>query len=262
MRSSDILKRYFRRKQEFNSSYSLRAFARDLGVSPSYVSAVLSGGKRPSIRMIERAIRVLELDESAEMALKRAVAAETAHGQLLLENAPQRVVEDAVERFRPLPKGKQSLLHRWYYVAVLDLITCSDFQSEPSWIARRLGISVDQVRESLFALERLGLIQLEGATWTKVAARVRVATQQSQKEVRDFHRQMIEKSLQELTGNTDQDAFDKRLIAGVTFAANPAELKKARQMLNEAVHQVATELMRGECTEVYQINLQLFPLTK
>jgi uncharacterized protein (TIGR02147 family) len=262
MKSNELLKQYLNRKQEFNPAYSLRAFARDLKVSPSYVSLVLSGKKKLSAKTLERAIAVLDLDDNAAMNLKRMMAAESPEGKMLLENSLEQGSRSSVQGYRPLPKGKISLLHRWYYVAVLDLMTCSGFRSDIDWISKRLGITLDEVREAIFALERLKLIQVTDGSWKKASPKVRIPTTQSQSEVREFHRQMIEMSLHELLKKSDQIAFEKRLISGVTFAANPKKLKKAMQLLNESIHHVADDLMKGECTEVYQLNFQLFPLSR
>ncbi|MNL22550.1 hypothetical protein D3C87_1439020 [compost metagenome] len=80
--------------------------------------------------------------------------------------------------------------------------------------------------------------------------------------IRGIHAQLIQLAMQKLMTETAQVNFDARLINGVMFAANPANLQRAKDRLNDAIYEAAEILAEGECTEVYQINLQLFPLTK
>ena len=44
--SNNLICMYFERKKKNNAAYSMRAFARDLKLSQSYVSEILSGKKR------------------------------------------------------------------------------------------------------------------------------------------------------------------------------------------------------------------------
>ena len=56
-----ILKDHLRRRQEINPRYSLRAFAKKLGISPSKVSEVISGKKRISVERGEDVAKKLGL---------------------------------------------------------------------------------------------------------------------------------------------------------------------------------------------------------
>ena len=48
----------------------------------------------------------------------------------------------------------------------------------------------------------------------------------------------------------------------MTFACNPEKLDEAKMRIEEAMFRIVRELTKGDCTEVYQYNLQLFPLTR
>jgi hypothetical protein len=51
------------------------------------------------------------------------------------------------------------------------------------------------------------------------------------------------------------------LITGLTFAGNPANFERAQRHLHQALYESAEILTAGPCTEVYQLNAQLFLLT-
>lgn len=141
-------------------------------------------------------------------------------------------------------------------------MTCEDFQSDTHWIARRLGILKGDVDEALNVLNKLDLIEQSTNGWVKKSKKIRFPTVRSQAEIRNFHRQMIEQALKELNCKTTSQDFERRMISGITFSCNPKKIKKIKQKLNLLIHEIANSAMEGSCTEVYQINLQFFPLTK
>ena len=63
-----------------------------------------------------------------------------------------------------------------------------------------------------------------------------------------------------LTG-TDDQAFKRRLITSVSFSMNPEKLTKGKERIMELIYEIADILSEGACTEIYQLNVQLYPLT-
>lgn len=105
---------------EKNSKYSLRAFARQLDVSPTLLSLVMNGHRAPS------------------------AALEARVNDRLGENL-------SLDRFRAINS-------RLAY-AILSLTKTFDFKRDAAWIALRLGSTVHEVRAKLSALESSGLLK-------------------------------------------------------------------------------------------------------
>ena len=72
---------------------------------------------------------------------------------------------------------------------------------------------------------------------------------------------MIKKASDVLKSCTTDKDYSRRLISGITFTANPDHLLECKKELENIIHQVSSKFSKGSCTEVYQINIQLFPLT-
>jgi uncharacterized protein (TIGR02147 family) len=258
--AAQVLKMYFDRKQAARPGFSMRTFAKDLKVTPSFVSECLSGKKSIPLARIPELIDILELDDVAAEHLKRA---------LILENLSQYGLdletlkeEKDVLKFQPVPKSQFTLLNPWYNIAIMDLTTCEGFKKDHEWIAKRLGLSRYQVEHSLNQLIASGLLQETEEGYKKIAEQIRLSINESHSEIRKYHASMIEKAKQELLTKTSKTAFDLREISGVTIAANPQQVAKARQILVDAIHEAATVLSQGPCTDLYQINIQLFSLLK
>lgn len=256
--SSKLLKTYFERKKAARPGFTLRNFAKILKVAPSFASRLLTGQKAIPLSRLDELAEVLELDPTALRHLKRALVEETLkiHGL----DVEELLDIQATKKYQLAPKSQFSVLNPWYHIAIMDLTTCSNFKKDNDWIAKRLKISKYQVEESIRLLIQQGLLSETKKGYTKVKEKIRLSLNESNIEIRKFHAQMIEKAKEELLKNTTKASFDRREISGITIAANPKNIAKARQRLVEALHEVAEIISEGECTDLFQLNTQLFSL--
>jgi uncharacterized protein (TIGR02147 family) len=258
--AATLLKSYFERKKKSRPGFSLRSFAKAMDLSPSFVSGLLSGKKPIPLSRIPQLSRLLDLDSLAITHLKRALAQEAlqSQGHDLVAIAP----EAATKKYKLGSKSQFSLLSPWYNVPIMDLTTCANFEKDPAWIARQLGLSRYQVEQALLQLTANGFLKETKKGFKKIEDKMRISSNESHVEIRKFHGHMIDRAKEELFAKTTKADFDRREITGITIAADPKNIEKARQRLVEALHEVAEILSEGELTELYQINAQLFSLLK
>lgn len=155
-----------------------------------------------------------------------------------------------------------SLNDEWYYIAILDLTTCSNFDPDHGWIAKRLGLSRTQVTDAIARLEKAGLLKFENGTFKKVEDHLVIPTVVSRQKVRRYHKTMLLKAIDVMETQTTVDEFQKRLIKGSTIAVNPKNIGPAKYILERALEDAILVLSEGNCTELYHCNVQLFPLSK
>jgi uncharacterized protein (TIGR02147 family) len=257
-----FVKLYFVRKIKNNPAYSMRAFARDMNWSPSFLSQVLSGKKHIPPARTHRISRVLDMDLEASDQLEKLIISQTLQnkgldsGRVNRQNKKSRFTE-----FTPIKKNLSYLLRQWYNIVILDLTTCENFQPDPDWISKRLGISKSQSEKAIKTLLPEGLLTGTEKGFTKTNLKLRFpASENVLKDVREYHRQMILKALCTLQKTQSKD-LQCRLINGITVATNPTQIRKAQSRLNEVMHEISDILGNGPCTEVYQLNVQLFSIT-
>src|SRR5262249_29867465 len=144
-----------------------RAFARDLGMSQTLLSMILSG-KRPLT--LKQAVKIgLLLNLSSEEAEKlmhlalASVAKDDRKREQLAARFGLRMKKalDGIDDryFFNYETEVLRALNGWHHLAILDLATTSGFKSDPIWIARRLGLNPIEVRDSIDRLLRLGLLK-------------------------------------------------------------------------------------------------------
>ncbi|MBP9682347.1 MAG: TIGR02147 family protein [Bacteriovorax sp.] len=257
----EILKLYFERKKLTNPSYSLRALARDLNVSPAYVSNVLQGKKALPQKRLKDFIQQLDLDDIGILQLKNALFPDeridiSSHNHFTPEGI------DFFNRFKPLDKRKYDILNDWFNIAILDLTTCEGFMNDPVWIAKKLKINQLEVEIALENLKRHGLLTEEEGVLKKQESKLRFPTKMSQTVIRNFHKQMIKKAYDELNAKTEDNDFTNRLITGATFALNQENIELLKEKIQQAIYEVSSHATEGNCQSVYQLNVQFFSLSK
>lgn len=205
-----------------------------------------------SCRYLREALLSMIINKRKESAL---VLSEILSTKVSYQECPSHNYEEA-------SLNEFQIFDPWYRMAILDLVTCINFNPDPAWISQKLTITPYQAQEGLDILIKNGLVEIKNEKYIKKQEKLRLPTTRSHIIIRKYHKKMIEKSLQILLTETDDKAFNKRFINSISIAANPTNLAKAKQRLYEALHEVANILSEGECTEVYQLNTQLFSLTR
>lgn len=258
--SHELLAKAHLRQKKNNQSYSLRSLARQLNFSPSFLSDIFKGKKPLPPRHLSRIAKFLNLDEIALEKLKGAMLREKMPVELKSKLRRQKNVIAKIPH-EEMANPQFNLLSHWYLLPLLDLTTCEDFSSSPAWIAGRLGISEIQARQAWDLLRSTGCVKKENGRWLKWSEHIRFPTRRSDPAVRNYHGQTLALARAELNKTSEED-FAKRLISGLSVAVNPAKVAEAKLRLQEALLEVSKVLSEGKCSEVYQLQVQLFPVTK
>jgi uncharacterized protein (TIGR02147 family) len=252
-----LLRRALLRLQRANKSYSLRRFAAQVGLSPSFVSEVFQGKKPLPARHFSDVCRILQLDDIASEQLRHALRDELLPAELKVSDT----TSSKKPSYQELSRADFPLLSRWYFLTILDLTTCKTFRPDPKYIARRIGISVPEARQAWEILQRLGAVEEKSGNWRKCTDHLRFPTTASEPAVRAYHSQTIPLALRELQ-RAGKNEFDCRLITGLSVAVNPEKIQDAKRHMQKALMEVGQILTDGECTEVYQVQCQLFSVTR
>ncbi len=260
---AEMLRRALVNRVSRNPSYSLRAFARDLGVSHAYLSMVLSGKRPVPVKRAFHFSQTVGLGQEETLAFLASCrkAHFDAKPELAKPASPKEPRAVTGDEFFRVQLDQFKVLSEWYHLAILDLTLLDGFEPSERWVADRLGLTLEEVRGAVARLKRLGLLSITRGRWIKRHKTIAVPTAQSHQAVRRFHQQMIEKALEALSSGTQED-FERRDITGTTMAINPARLAEGKKRIQRFRRSLLKYLTRGECTELYQMNVQIFPLTK
>ncbi len=224
--------------KENSPRFSQRALAAQVGISPGYLSKVMSGQKNPSIQVMERLAKALKVDDLS------------------------RFSNEKSKQFEILNDDSLWLFEKWYHVAVLDALTLDQPKINADFLSKALGLSKSITVDVLRELVRRGFVRLgPNGSFQKVEKKIRLPTLRSIDTIRRFHQQMLLKAIDLMERKVTQADFEKRLVAGVTVASNSEQIEKARAFLHEALYKTVEILMEGDSADtLYQVNVVMTPL--
>jgi len=221
-------------RQGRNSSYSLRAFSRDLGVNVTTLSQFFSGRRTLSRRSAQRLIQHLGL--SPLLVEKTKVATQQ---RLLSEQTFQALSE-------------------WWYYGILSLARMKKNRATPEWIAGRLGIPVVTARVALRRLVELGIVRVSQGRMSRTGENLTTTHNVPSAYIRKYHKENLKLAADAI----DDEPFHRRFLTAITMPTNPERVKKAIEVILRFREEISGFLEQGEAHEVYTLAIQLFPLTK
>lgn len=149
----------------------------------------------------------------------------------------------------------------WYQMAILELTTCDDFVYDYQWMAKKLKLKTFQVRDAIADLISMGLLKEEFGALKEISEHIRFPSTKGQYWVKNIHSQMIKLALDHLKNKTDRTSPPKRDISGITMTVDEKNIPKAKKLIRKFKQQMADVLDQEKTNKVYQLNIQLFPLT-
>ncbi len=253
------LRTEFADRLERNPRYSLRAFARTLGLSPGALSQIMAAKRFPSIALTEKIATLLGLEPEERVSFLASIT--EMHRARALKRIPR-----ALKNLKPSPPAWNSelpseafrVLSDWHHFAILELTFLPGFQAKGQWIASQLGISK---AEAVLALQRimgLGILTCDGrGKWRKKDALLASADPGLTSSAhRKRQRQILEKAIVAL----EETPFDERDQSAVTMAIDPSRIPEAKRRIREFRRELCAFLEGGKRERVYELSISLFPL--
>jgi uncharacterized protein (TIGR02147 family) len=246
------------RRKLRNSSYSLRAFARDLQMSPSRLSEILKQNAGLSEKSADTISARLELKRSERLFFTDLALAAAARDKKVRALAKDRL--SALRRadsVRRLKDEQFKVISDWYHGAIAELTQLTTFQSDPAWIARQLGISTLQASEAIERLIHLGILSRapDGEISANAEACMTISDTPSSA-IRKFHRQIIMMAMQ----STIEDATAERELFAAVVAIPAKKLPEFREQMMKFIDDFWHSIEHDPKDKLYALSLQLCPV--
>jgi len=251
------LKAELERRQRINPRYSLRSFAQNLELSPSFLSKVLNGKKNLSIESAFDVSEKLQLSNTEKKLFCQWVAKHSI-GDIISEITSDNSENTELDHAVNLELESFQVISDWYHFAIRELTETKGFKEDPNWIAQRLGISPKEAREGFARLIKLKLIDKKRGRYKKTAELMATPSGTPSQALRNHHSQMIHKANEAL--NTQ--SVLERSITGITIPTHPEKIEMVRDEIMKFRRRMAELLDTKNPSEVYQLNIQLFRLTE
>jgi uncharacterized protein (TIGR02147 family) len=245
MTIKNLLMERLTERQTRNSSYSLRAFARDLGIGATTLSDVLADKRSLSKTNLQKVMEKLLVSPLEQ-------------DKLWVDYKENVNRAPAPDDRRSLDEDTFRLIAEWHYLAILNLARIKDCQADPQWIANRLGMKKDEIETALERLYRLELVKKTRNRLVRTAKPLTTVKDVPSAAIRKHHARNLRLAEESMY----RDPVGTREISAVTMAVNVEKLPLVKELLLKTRKKVAALLEDDNASEVYTLAFQLFPLTK
>ncbi len=248
-----------------NAAYSLRAFARDLDVAPSLLSAVLSSSRPLTSRTAAQVAERLGMNQGEVEYLSTLIQfeRETSSSVRAALQDRLRTLSRDVERTDMELDAFQAIAE-WYHIPILVLVDVPGFRMTPESISQKLGITPLQAEAACDRLVRLGmLVKTQQGVWDRKSRKMHFGTELPHKALRQYHQKLLERASRAL----DEQLPEERYVGSETVAFHVSRMprvKAAIEKFRQELMQAATRPVAGDLpsNEIYQLGVTFFRVSK
>jgi uncharacterized protein (TIGR02147 family) len=242
-----------------NPTYSLRSFARDLGLAPARLSDVLRGRYGLSRLAAEGIAKRLGWNDQECDRFCDLVESEHGRDQRKREAARERLQTGVGSHYRQLTLDSFQVISEWYHYVILELAVTEDFQSDEQWISRQLGLNLNVTRAAIARLKRLDLlVQDEDGRLRPTEGTTASPDGVPSDAVKKFHRQVLEKAMRAI----DFQDVEQRDLSSMILAIDTDQIPEAKKAIRKFRRDFDTKFGAAKKkNQVYCLATQFFRMS-
>lgn len=231
-----------------NKGYSLRAFARQMGVNHATLSCLLAGKRTLTKAAIVKLSKALNLS-SKQIDQFLHFHESTSQNSVMTEH---QIL--TIETF--------TAISEWHYAAILELTHVTNFQPEIKWISASLGITIAEARDAVDRLVRLELLEINGDKWIDTSRNI--TTNLTNNFTSAALRQLQSKILKLSHDALENLPRTQRDHTSLTVAMQTRDLDEVKERIKKFRFELVNFIERKKTKPdaVYQFAFSVFPLTK
>ena len=251
---TELIKRFQRRPQ-----YSLRAFARDLELSPSTLSDFLNNKLGISEERISQLSKKIALENKHKEHWLDLVKLKFSKKNSDVQLAKIRIKQRLEKNGGKLPLARFKTLTTWYYLCVYHLIQMHPRFQDANKCSQALGITFPQVQAALKALIQVGILTWDGTLYKPQDDYVLVSEKTPSEHVRQYHSQFLKKAWDSVEGQPPSS----RELSTCLMTIRKNDIGKIRlDIQNFADQMVSKYTTTDDVDELYCLTTQFFSLTE
>lgn len=238
----DFLLREFDKRRARNAFYSLRAYARDLELSPSRLSEVLNRKKGLSMAVAQDVSRKLGLDAITEKTFVLSVQANHARSKAEKKNASQ-LLEQHLKAKKESPLKTETIVN-WVTEAILKMSQRRGESIEVDVLAKKLSVPKFSIIDSMRFLRRLGFISAE-------KGKAYLSHRGEGRRLNVDYEQILEQARKSLL--TQGKNFQHE-----AFLLEEKNIEQAQQLINKCFAEIKELESKSKKSRFYFLSTQLF----
>lgn len=258
------LSRCFQARKKENPKFSIRAWSKELGFrSHSILVHLLSGEKKIRPHQVSLLCKGLGLNLKEADYLKTLV--EFQHAQKFETRVQLRKrlrhLNPHQNEWKEIELDRFEIISEWIHMAILAMADLKGFQAIPQKIAQQLitPVSPHEIRLALNRLKQAGLLVADEEKGLNIHHHSTSTSNDIPNEgLQKYHRDVMSLASQALENTQVKD----REFQALSITIEKKDLPLAKEMIRKFCKELNQSLLTTSGDEVYQLNLQFFPLLK
>ena len=262
----EALKAKFSERVATNSRYSLRAYARDLDISPSYLSQVLNGSRGLTAKSAASLFNRIGIPGSDQkiftLEIKKEHARTEKTRQLIQKQIDSSLQENHAHELTPEMFASMS---NWFTLVIFQLFHLKDAPLHSriqftAYAEKKTGLPKEVIEHTITVLLELSLIKRAGKGLEPHHTTVWTTNGIPSSGIRQFHRQMIEQALNAI----ETQSLEERTLHSHQIPVLKSDVLQLNRDLLKFGNLILRKYGRAETRDaeiVYGLNLQLFKLS-
>lgn len=245
-----------------NPSYSLRAFARDIQLSPARLSEIMRGRGNLGVSKLELIADSLCPSNDDRLYFKNLVLSEVA-----VTEDKKKTAKDYLRIHKKKHEAKKLLeadfakMSEWYYLAIWNYLLLEKKNRLNEIMQEFPQLSSDTIEECLACLFRLNLIEKDDQAYYAKEKNLYAYYEFSSFAVRKYHKSMLIEAEKAI----DDQEVDERYYYGKMLSLTKDQYDRLTAKINLFFEGLSSELgssPKDRKNSVYAVNLQAFRLNK
>lgn len=251
-------------KKQKNRSFSLRSWARQLGMkSHGPLHAIINGQRGIPKKFVPLFIQHLGLDRKESNFFEALVDFQRAKRPEEKEFYQKRLETLSPKELRKVEDFEgYKYLSDPLHIILAELTELKGFRPDAGWIKQRLLMKpgMKDIEEVIQRLILLGILKQEGSALKKQVKHIYTKKEMMNQGIQLYHKEMIKLS----NAMLEQQDVSEREYNGVSFNIKLKDMPKIKESIREFVDQLIQnyEAPSGEGEETYHLNVHLFRLSR
>lgn len=240
-----------------NKLYSLRAFARDLGVRSSRLSEIFNGKAGLSPDKASKYAKNLNLSKEDTDLFLDLVESVHARSKVAKEMAKERL-RARREIYNTLDEDKFCLISDWYHFGIMEYIVLENSVHSYEGVAKHLGITLEEATEAIQRLLKLKLIEKINNRYVLSKTHNETTNDVPSFALKNYNKQLLQKAINSI----DERPIDERDNTAAIFTFNKKDIDEVKHKIREFRRQIMQEYeVKADRNSVYCLSVQFFELT-
>jgi uncharacterized protein (TIGR02147 family) len=257
-----FLKEYYEEKKQEDSNFSHRFVASSVGFDASTFTKVINKKRNLSLKLAAKLARILEFKKKEAEYFNLLILFDQSDNHEEKRQYFEQILTFRALKVKTLDAVEYKYFEKWYYIAIRELLGFYKFKGDFGVLARLLEppIMPKEAKKAIQQLKTLGLIhESADGYFEPTDQHVSTGDEWGSIAIANYQLSTLRLALEAI------NRFSREIVDFSTMTIKMS--KKNLPLVREKIKQLRKDLAglessSSEATSVYQVNVNVFPLTK